>query len=156
MTVKIQMRIFFNAFNFKDYSQYFNPKESPRTLNHFDKNSFSILHLNIRSLQKNFDSLCNLLMTLKSDFKVICITEIWCSHNSVNHNLFKLPQYKRIHQVRKTGKGVGIAVFLYESRSSRPEVFCRKGVLRNCAKFTGKHLCQRLYFNKVAGACNFI
>ena len=29
-------------------------------------------------------------------------------------------------------------------RSSRPEVFCKKSVLRNFAKFTGKHLCQRL------------
>ena len=36
-------------------------------------------------------------------------------------------------------------------RSSRPEVFCKKGVLRNFAKFTGKHLCQSLFFNKVAG-----
>ena len=27
----------------------------------------------------------------------------------------------------------------------------RKVVLRNFAKFTGKHLCQRLFFNKVAG-----
>ena len=27
----------------------------------------------------------------------------------------------------------------------------KKGVLRNFAKFTGKHLCQSLYFNKVAG-----
>ena len=34
-------------------------------------------------------------------------------------------------------------------RSSRPEVFCRKGVLRNFAKFTGKHMCQSLFFNKV-------
>ena len=41
--------------------------------------------------------------------------------------------------------------------NSFPEVFCRKGVLRNFAKFTGKHLCQSLFFNKVAGgACNFI
>ena len=36
-------------------------------------------------------------------------------------------------------------------RSSRPDVFCKYGVLRNFAKFTGKHLCQSLYFNKVAG-----
>ena len=35
-------------------------------------------------------------------------------------------------------------------RSSRPEVFCKKGVFRNFAKFTGKHMCQRLFFNKVA------
>ena len=32
------------------------------------------------------------------------------------------------------------------SRSSRPEVFCKKGVLRNFAKFTGKHRCQSLLF----------
>ena len=37
------------------------------------------------------------------------------------------------------------------NRSSRPEVFCKKGVLRNFAKFTGKHLRQSLFFNKVAG-----
>ena len=30
-------------------------------------------------------------------------------------------------------------------------MFCEKGVLRNFAKFTGKHLCQSLFFNKVAG-----
>ena len=36
-------------------------------------------------------------------------------------------------------------------RSSRPEVFCKKVVLRNFAKFTGKHLCQSLFFIKVEG-----
>ena len=36
-------------------------------------------------------------------------------------------------------------------RSIRPELFCKKGVLRNFAKFTEKHLCQSLFFNKVAG-----
>ena len=38
-----------------------------------------------------------------------------------------------------------------DHRSSRQEVFCKKGVLRNFTKFTGKHLCQSLFFNKVAG-----
>ena len=42
------------------------------------------------------------------------------------------------------------------TKSSHPDVFCEKGVLRNFAKFSGKHLCQDLFFNKVAGACNFI
>ena len=37
-------------------------------------------------------------------------------------------------------------------------VFCKKGVLENMAKFTIKHLCQYLFFNKVAAGrpCNFI
>ena len=39
----------------------------------------------------------------------------------------------------------------FTDRSSRPEVFCQKSVLRNFTKFTGKYLCQSLFFNKVAG-----
>ena len=36
-------------------------------------------------------------------------------------------------------------------RSRRREVFCKKGFHRNFAKLAGKHLCQSLFFNKVAG-----
>ena len=36
-------------------------------------------------------------------------------------------------------------------RSRRPEVFCKKGVLWNFAKFPGKQPYQSLFFNKVAG-----
>ena len=43
------------------------------------------------------------------------------------------------------------SVELLDSRSSRPEVFCRKGALKNFTTFTGKYLCQSLFFNKVAG-----
>ena len=35
--------------------------------------------------------------------------------------------------------------------SSRPEVSCKKGARRNFTKLTGKHLCQSLFINKVAG-----
>ena len=35
-------------------------------------------------------------------------------------------------------------------RSSRPDVFCKKGVLRNFSKSTENDLCQSLYLNKVA------
>ena len=37
------------------------------------------------------------------------------------------------------------------TRSSRPEMFCKKGVLKKFAKFAGKYLCQSLFFNKVSG-----
>ena len=36
-------------------------------------------------------------------------------------------------------------------RSSHRKCSVKKSVLRNFTKFTGKHLCQRLFFNKVAG-----
>ena len=35
------------------------------------------------------------------------------------------------------------------NRSSRPKVFCKKVVLKSFAKFTGKHLCQRLFLKKL-------
>ena len=37
------------------------------------------------------------------------------------------------------------------TRSSHQRCSARKGVLRNFSKFTGKHLCQVLFYNKVAG-----
>ena len=38
----------------------------------------------------------------------------------------------------------------WHHRSCRLEVFCRKGIVRNFAKFTGKHLHQILFLKKVA------
>ena len=39
-------------------------------------------------------------------------------------------------------------------RSSHPEVFLEKGVLKICSKFTGEHLCQSVILIKLL--CNFI
>ena len=38
----------------------------------------------------------------------------------------------------------------YKGERQPPEVFCKKGVLRNFVKFTGTHMCQGLCFSKVA------
>ena len=43
-----------------------------------------------------------------------------------------------------------MAIVCCGNKSSRSEVFRKKGVLRHFAKLTGKHLCQNLFFNKVA------
>ena len=34
-------------------------------------------------------------------------------------------------------------------RSSRPEVFCKKGLLKNLTKFTGKHFCWSIFLIKL-------
>ena len=44
---------------------------------------------------------------------------------------------------------VKIRMTQYTYRSSGPEVFCKKAVLRNFTKFTGKHLCQSLFLIKL-------
>ena len=41
--------------------------------------------------------------------------------------------------------------FLERCRSSHRRCSVEKGVLKNFAKFTGKHLCQSLFFNKAVG-----
>ena len=58
----------------------------------------------------------------------------------------------------KRDSSIGIFSFFYITppvvasvRSSHPEMFCKKGVLKNLAKFTGKQLFWSLFFNKVAG-----
>ena len=38
---------------------------------------------------------------------------------------------------------------IISERISRTDVFCEKGVLKNFAKLTGKHLCQSLFFDNV-------
>ena len=43
---------------------------------------------------------------------------------------------------------IHIMFYLMKDRSSRSDVFCKKGVLRYFTKFTGKHLCQSFFFNK--------
>ena len=44
-----------------------------------------------------------------------------------------------------------IKYYFSSHRSSHQRCSIKKGVLRNVAKFTGKHLCQGLFSNKVAG-----
>ena len=44
-----------------------------------------------------------------------------------------------------TGKYDFLTVLLTINRSSRPEVFCRKAVLKSFTKFTGKNPCQSLF-----------
>ena len=41
-------------------------------------------------------------------------------------------------------------------RSSRRAVVCREGVLKNFAKFTGKHLCQNLFLIKLQGSATLL
>ena len=78
---------------------------------------------------------------LKKSFSLgkTSFTMVW-DHNESN---WLTPQLVRI-----------LVISLFTS--NRPKVFCEKGVLKNFAKFTGKHLFQGLVFNKVPKTCNII
>ena len=47
--------------------------------------------------------------------------------------------------------GIVFQISICNWQKQPPEVFYEKRFLRNFPKFTGKYLCQSLFFNKVAG-----
>ena len=50
-----------------------------------------------------------------------------------------------------TSKVQMLSCLVIKRQKQPPEVFCKKVVLRNFVKFTGKLLCHSLFLNKVAG-----
>ena len=61
------------------------------------------------------------------------------------------PCFQTMFRSYDSGITQGVVEDEFKSIQKQPlEVLCKKGVLRNFAKSTEKHLCQRLFFNKVA------
>ena len=98
---------------------------------------FQILYLFFFIHNKFFGFYFDYLIVFPS-FKTILLTS-HLTHNQSDLPLILVPA------------GIWSYITSKSSRSSRPEVFCKNGVLRNFAKFSGKHLYQILFFNEVAG-----
>ena len=80
-----------------------------------DDKSFSILHPNIKSLSQNFDKLVYFLARLSFNFKVICISETWCTSERNNSDLYKLTNYNSLHQTRSSDEaGIDLAIFVHK------------------------------------------
>ena len=97
-------------------TQYLMPDKFKTNFKDFSKNSFSVLHLNIRSINKNFEAFTEFFSKLNHIFGVICFSETWASEENVNKNsTFQLKNYNVIHQVRNSRKGGGLCIFIHES-----------------------------------------
>ena len=74
---------------------------------------FSLLHINSRSLNKNFDSFETLLSALNNfPFSAIGVTETWL--NSISAPLFNLKNYTMIRADREGRRGGGVALYVHE------------------------------------------
>ena len=94
-------------------TQYLMPDKFKTNFKDFSKNSFSVLHLNIRSINKNFEAFTELYSKLNYIFSVICFSETWTSEENINKNsTFQLKNYDVIHQVRNSRKGTGLCIFI--------------------------------------------
>ena len=88
---------------------------------------------------------------LKSHFEYFRNQQTKVSLRNNNHDKKNIFYDKIKGKVNYRKETLKQAVYSTKIRSSRPEVCCKSGVLRNFTKFKGKHLCQSLFFNKVAG-----
>ena len=100
-------------------------------------------------------SLIDLILTNKTSlFQTTLVTEIALSDY---HNL--VPTFFKSHLFHfrskttccRNYKAFNVSKFLYYVQKRPLEVLHKIGVLKNFAKLTGKHPCQKLFFNKVAG-----
>ena len=73
--------------------------------------SFSIIHINARSLNKNFDELQLLLSTFNYDFDIIAVSETWF-HPYTNLDIFHLQGYSLVQLCRLTKHGGGVAFYV--------------------------------------------
>ena len=94
----------FNSFN---NSQYYSTEQFQKTHN---IDGFSLLHLNIRSLSKNFDKFKCLLDSINYRFSIIAISETWLT--SSPHSYYYLPGYKLIVNNRQGRTGGGVALYI--------------------------------------------
>ena len=108
-----------NFFNDKSEtvdSPYFSIDEFNSSSEKF-KNSFCILHINIKSLNKNFEKLREYLSLVKRNFSLVALTETWCNDDRAAQNsLLQLPNYTPIHQIRNNGqRGGGVVLYVHNS-----------------------------------------
>ena len=75
-----------------------------------DAKSLSACHVNIRSLQSNFDALKNYFANLQFEFTMLGVTETWL--NDTNFDQFSMPGYHFIENHRSGRCGGGVGIFL--------------------------------------------
>ena len=89
-------------------------------------------------------------------FKITCILQevlkkVKTFSLRQNKTFSKIRPFLQLSELQGSGAILMLIFIKTLSRSSHQMCSLRKGALRNFTTFTGKHLCQSLFFNKVAG-----
>ena len=129
---------FYNDLNRENYeTEYLYENEIPVYLKDLKKyENLSLIHLNIRSIQANFESFKQLLEESNFAFNVICLSETWSSDKAFSENSnYQIPNYNSIHLERKIcKKGGGVLIYirnnlLYKIRNDLSVSDCDSEVL---------------------------
>ena len=81
-------------------------------LNHPER-SFSLCHINVRSLQQNFSSMQAFLDNLNINFTILGITETWLT--DINCDLYNISNYSLVEKHRTTRSGGGVGIYIPEN-----------------------------------------
>ena len=81
---------------------YVIPEEFHSEFKNHMSDGLSFLHIDIRSINKNFENFKLFFSSLGFTFRVICFSETRLDETTIsNKSLYELPDYTSIHQVRK-------------------------------------------------------
>ena len=82
--------------------------------NESSSNYISILHLNIRSIKKNFEICKIFLNPINFTLSSMCFSETWLDKtNSTETSLYELPNYMSKHQVRSNQRGWRVSIYVH-------------------------------------------
>ena len=79
---------YFNDLNSNNFnSPYVLEDNVKRYLCHIKKDdNLSLIHVNIRSMNSNFEKLHDLLLNCLNSFNLICVTDTWSTDNDIKNN----------------------------------------------------------------------
>ena len=149
MTFTLLLLLFWNTSTFScknfsctRYETLLLTEENLRNSSGFKKALIHELHCNFSVYEENtLTSIFKWLVALKRSLP----RSKFSSENLSPSSTLSYTIAKKSKRVNLLQKSLRVLKLL---RSSNRRHSVRKGVLRNFAKFTGKHLCQSLYFNK--------
>ena len=105
-----------------DTSKYFTPADFNAFYNSNYNKSFSVFHINCRSLPKHHSDIISLLDSLECSFNVIALTETWLDSNNVK--FYPFHGYNIVSKERTSKRGGGIALAIKEDVKyiQRPDI----------------------------------
>ena len=90
-------------------SNYLTPSKIDKNFQNFSKESFSVLHLNSKSMNKNFEAFQDFCKSLNTKFIIICFTETWANDSDINQDsLFQLEGYILYIKLENVAKEGGL------------------------------------------------
>ena len=100
-------------------TSYFKPNEVKpylRSTQYLEKRN--VLHVNIRSIKRNFENLKALLEECELVFNIICVSETWCSNTELQNNSnLSLAEFDSVpyEGSKKSRRGGGVLIFILKN-----------------------------------------